>query len=357
MKITFFAADCGDAALIKYKCIDGNNRNILIDSGYERTFDNILASEFHSLREKKEFIHLWLISHIHDDHIGGVVAYIKSLEGDNTKDIVNSWIYNFPREYVDMFGTNAEVTTALSIGQGDVLSNYIRTQDRHHSEVTNNENTFDIFGLRIEFLSPHPKQIQSLRAKYKRGIPLEPIEGFSVSLASGSGQNDYWTTIDSFNLNSFKEDVSIENGSSISMILSYGNLKIVWLTDSFPSTVIDKLNKMGYSKTNRLKCNLVKICHHGSKYNNSVALFELLDCANFVFSTNGENIHFLPHKACISMLLRNPSRNVNDKYHIYFTHDNNTLRSIFAVDGKDVFKKWNFEVHYSNTSGLQFDLQ
>jgi glyoxylase-like metal-dependent hydrolase (beta-lactamase superfamily II) len=97
MDIYFYKAECGDASRIRFYGTDDKYHNVFIDSGYRRTFKNIIDSQIQEIIENEEIIDLWIISHIHDDHIGGIEQYIKQIEIGQSKDIVYSWFYNNPR--------------------------------------------------------------------------------------------------------------------------------------------------------------------------------------------------------------------------------------------------------------------
>ena len=72
MKILFFQAECGDAALIRFVDENGAPHNVFIDSGYERTYASVIRQVINEIIAVGENIDLWIISHIHADHIGGV---------------------------------------------------------------------------------------------------------------------------------------------------------------------------------------------------------------------------------------------------------------------------------------------
>jgi beta-lactamase superfamily II metal-dependent hydrolase len=148
----------------------------------------------------------------------------------------------------------------------------------------------------------------------------------------------------SFNLEKWIEDDSVENGSSISVLTEYQNTRILWLADAHPNTIVSALKNLGYSNNNPLVCDWVKVTHHGSSGNNSNELYEMIQCENYLISANGENIHCLPTKECIARILRNEKRLPNSQYKFHFTHDNQLLRSIFAVDGEDIYKELNFTI-------------
>ena len=96
--------------------------------------------------------------------------------------------------------------------------------------------------------------------------------------------------------------------------------------------------------------------HHGSKGNNSDALYDIIKSENYLFSANGENKHNLPSKECIARILRNKMRLSNSKYKFYFTYDNETLRSIFKTENDSIFKEYNFEVIFNSNKYLDFNL-
>lgn len=351
MEVSFYKAECGDAAKISFIGNDGLQHHIMIDSGFERTFRYAIFNELKSIDKKNEKIDLWIISHIHDDHIGGIVKYVKVINSGEFSDIVNSWYYNPPRHYQNMMVSNTVdlISSASSIGQGDTLYNYLYSKSKLSSfDFTSNIKEQDLFGMKIQILSPSPENLEKLRKKYiaNKLLPLELSESESISEPTKATSYDYMTKIEDFNLSFWKEDDSIENGSSISVLTELDGKRILWLADSHPTDVVNALRSMGFSTTNKLKCDWVKVTHHGSKGNNSDALYSLIECENYLISVNGENKHYLPNKEAIVRIICNKHRNQSNKYFFYFTYDNAVLRRIFNVDGDEVFQKYNFEVKY-----------
>lgn len=350
MEIYFYQAECGDAARIRFYDSDKNPKNILIDSGYERTFNHVLKSEIKEIIQNKERIDICIISHIHDDHIGGIIKYIKTINSGELEDIVNTWFYNPPRDYKIIQTDKQEefISSPASISQGDDLYNYINSNRKSLDyDITNKLKQISLGDLKISILSPTKRKLASLRKKYKSKYTfLESIEGESISEAVSVRDFDYVTKVEDFNLEEWKEDRSVENGSSITILTEYRNKKVLWLADSHPSDIVKSLKNLGYSKENKVVCDWVKVSHHGSAGNNSNELYDLIDCTNYLMSVNGENRHFLPTKESIVRILLNPNRNFEKKYTFHFTYDNSTLRNIFKIDGGKVFEKWNFEMKY-----------
>lgn len=350
MNVYFYKAECGDAARLRFIGSDNKPHNIFIDSGYDRTFRYVLAEEITSIHNAGESIDLWIISHIHDDHIGGAIAYIDCIKDGKYTDIVSSWWYNAPRA---SYGSSKDhqpstISLAKSIAQGDTLADYLIYKNKlTGSDITSHLPEINLFGLKIVVLSPDIRRLEQLRNKYPLGAnnPFEENEISAISDPKSLAKYDYHMPLRSFDLKKWQEDNSVENGSSISVLTEFGGKRILWLADAQPTVVLRTLQKLGYSSSNPLVCDWVKVTHHGSKGNNSSSLYELIKCDNYLISSNGENIHCLPSKECIARILSNPFRN-NSKYNLYFTYDNKTLRDIFKVDGDTVFEEFNFNVKF-----------
>lgn len=358
MEIKFFQAECGDASCIRFLGNDNKYHNVFIDSGYERTFRHILENEIQNIVGNNETIDLWIISHIHDDHIGGVIKYIDTINSGEFKDIVNQYFYNPPRIY-NSNKSKKSISEIVSIGQGDVCYEYLKSKNKLLDyDITNSIEPIELYGLKLTILSPTSNKLGSLRSKYPldSNKSLEREEDEKISEAVAPKQNDYKTLLNSFDLDKWIEDDSIENGSSISVLTEYNNKKTLWLADSHPTDVVNSLTRLGFNQDNKLVCDWVKVTHHGSKGNNSDALYDLIECKNYLFSVNGENKHNLPSKECIARILRNKQRPKNSKYNFHFTYDNQTLRSIFNLENENVFNEHNFEVFYSDEKSVTVNL-
>ncbi len=357
MELFCYQAECGDAIRIRYIGNDRKPHNIFLDSGYERTFRHVLQYEINSLIPAGEFIDLWIASHIHDDHIGGIIKYIKLINDDEFEDITKKWLYNPPRKYTLNIKNSNDVSSAKSIRQGDMLYDYLfRKNILPKSDTISISERQELFGLQITILSPTLHTIKELRAKYKDGKLFERDENDTISQAKSSLDFDYHLTLESFSLSDFDEDDSIENKSSISAIFEYEDKKILWLADSHPSVIYKSLTNMGYSVYCPLKCEFVIVSHHASKGNNSSELFNIIKCNNYIISSNGENKHFLPAKVVLSRIIRNKYRDMKLPYNLFFTYDTSNLRNIFLSDGDNIYDRWNLKTSYSDKKYIHIQL-
>lgn len=115
-------------------------------------------------------------------------------------------------------------------------------------------------------------------------------------------------------LNEFKEDDAVHNGSSIAFILEIEDKKMMFLGDAHPSVIVDSLKQLRYSKDRKLKIDLMKVSHHGSKANTSDELLDMIECDKFIISTDGSK-HGLPNKETIARIV-----NKHEKCKIYFNY-------------------------------------
>ena len=358
MEIKFFQAECGDAAAIRYLGNDNKYHNIFIDSGYERTFRHALELEIQEIIKRDEQIDLWIVSHIHDDHIGGIIKYIDCVNYGEFNDVVVKYIYNPPRNY-DFIESNKSASKIVSIDQGDILFEHIKSKNKLHDiDIVDIVEPIELAGFKLTFLSPNQKKLNKLRKKYSstKFKTLEREEDESISDAVSQKGNDYNVLLKDFDLDNWSEDSSIENGSSISLLTEFENKRILWLSDSHPTDIVKSLKKLGFDKKNKLKCELVKVTHHGSKGNNNDELYSMIECADYLFSVDGINKHNLPSKECIARILRNKDRSENLIYRMYFTYDNELLRSIFNKENKNIFNKLKFEAIFNKNKFIEFKL-
>lgn len=358
-EIFFYQAKCGDASRIRYFGSDGKYHNIFIDAGYRSTFKNVISPHVNEIQVSDESIDLWIVSHIHDDHIGGIEQFIKQIESGESIDNINKWFYNRPRRINQSTKDKKSVSASKSIKQGDILARYLESINKiPEQDIVSSIEPIDLFGLKIYILNPSSENLHKLRTKYESDpkLPLEKHEGEVISEAKRAIKDDYHIRLNDFDLSIWDEDNSIENGSSISVLTDYNGIRILWLADAHPSDIVSALNSMGYNSDNKIVCDWVKVTHHGSKANNSDNLYSIIACENFLFSADGENKYKLPTKESIARILRNGDREIDKHYTLYFTYDNKVLRNIFANENASIYDELNFSTVFSEESkSLKFE--
>jgi beta-lactamase superfamily II metal-dependent hydrolase len=350
MEIKFLSVGCGDAIHIRFAGDDGKFHNILIDGGVEKgdIYPQTLHAEIKAIVEKKEIIDLWVITHIDDDHVGGILRFIND-EGLKKQIDLTGTQFWFNHSNWD-FDTGLKKNNLKSVKQGIRLRDYLAENAILGQTITDELAPFGFFGMRISILSPSAAGFKKLMSKWeKEGAKIVKKEISSRKLAK---KNDYETMIEDFDLGDFIEDDSVENGSSIAFLLSYKDKNFLLPSDSHPSVISHALRKLGYSEGEgkKLALELMQAAHHGSKFNISNELLQLISCRHFIFSADGINKHNLPNKETMARIIKN----IADRpIRFFITHKNDQTGSIFDVDqGLDeVF----VEVPAKGANGLIFN--
>jgi len=326
----------GDSFLVTFES-DGINRNILVDSGPPRTYSRGgLKREFNRIKESNEKIDLWIISHIDDDHIGGITRFFE--HEDENRELIRKVWFNSGQLIADFLGTkltdNRNLSLILrsdpnlSVGQGITLESKLKELDCWEQRVIYNEcNPIDFLGSKITILSPDIYALEKLNKKWE-------TEKGDVFLSGD--RSDFSVPITTLNDKEFEEDSSPTNESSISILFEFNKKKVLFLADAHPTTIVSSLKKLGYSKENPIKIDLMKVSHHGSKGNTSPELLNLIKCNQFFISTNG-NRNGLPDKESIARIIAANS----GKTHLFFNYD--IFADMFLPEDKG---NYNFECKY-----------
>ncbi len=339
MKIKFLKAYNGDSILISYKegaiC-----RNILIDGGMPATYVQKgkngkleygeLKETVDKIRENNEKIDLLVLTHVDDDHIGGVLKWIEN-DNDAYKLIGKVWFNSgrliseyFNQEEIkeNLIEINPTETTNTSIGQGVKFEDYIEEKGIWDRSIVRDLEYFEYLGIRFKILSPSTEKLKLLLKKWEKEHP--------ESIDTAAEKNDYDLTLkEHIEKDKFKEDTAEHNGSSIAFIMTFKEKDFVFLADAHPTVVANSLKQFGYTIENPLKASLVKISHHGSKANNNLEMLQLIKTKKYVISTNGDK-HAHPNKQFLARLA-----SVNDNCEVYFNYPEQIEHIFSAIDSED----------------------
>lgn len=318
--IKILPVGCGDAIYVRFLGNDHQYHNILIDGGLMKFYKQQLKPIIKILSDENEFLDLVVLTHHDADHIGGIKTLIDDISFDALGNFVKEWWINFDLPLSDTRDTKVSVSQLKSLKEKLNEANKCPI-----TPITNQLDTFDFWGARITILSPDNDSYQAI-AEELSSMVSNKARDHNIPLLDLKEKTE--------KEKNFQEDDSPSNRSSISFLFEYDNFKILFLADSHPSVVVNKLKDLGYnSEDNRLKVDYVKVSHHGSKGNTSKDLLDLIDCDSFILSTNGNNSHKLPDKEALVRIIFQSYNSQGNKVKFYFNHKDDTiLSSIFDVD-------------------------
>ena len=330
-----YQVNAGDCMSLRYKGNDGMFQNVFIDCGYSGTFDKTLGKEISNIILNDEKINLFVLTHTHQDHIGGMSKYIKKY---SQEDIVEKFWFNGGRLLI-----NTDISNKISVNQGYELDKYLLQTGRGNLEkVVLDDSNIYLHGSNISVINPTKEILNRFLISWNMDYSFIGNEKITTAMC------DWGRKISEFTLEEFVEDTDDDNKCSISFIFSYdqgdNSKKILFLADSVPSIITGNLRKLGYSNENKLKVSYTKLSHHASKGNTSNELLDILECNNFIISTSGMNRDKFPHKETFARILRHPMRDKNKKIKFYFNYDTPELRSIFE---EFEYELYNFECVYA----------
>lgn len=275
MIVSSLKAMTGDSFVIKWK-----ENNLLIDGGMPNTYGEIQRKvQGNNLRAV-------FVTHVDYDHIGGVINLIKQPE----IDISNcTFFMNNPDLASNYNGSEVRYE------HGDTLQKMLQQRGTDFLPVTKGSVPIEIEGLKITPILPTQNLCQKLCDNWDLSRTWDEVKG----------DYDY--------LKSQKNNGDIINKASVCLIIEYAQKKVLMLGDSHADDVKESLKEF-----EEYKFDLVKLSHHGSKHNTNAGLLELIDCNDYIISTNS-NKYEHPDPETIK-LLSNRAREKGCEFNIYLNY-------------------------------------
>jgi len=342
----------GDSLIVHY---GDPPRFIVIDGGPASTYAPVLRPRLDALKQRwqdadteKLLIDLLLISHIDDDHVGGVIRLLNDLQtaeekGNPLPYLVETIWHN---SFDDLLGRGAEAlhsrlaSTADAIVAGgqagalDVLSAGVITSVTQGREVRRLARQLGIplnsgFESLILAAQDEPKILQLMEGLTLR--VLGPTERRLRAL------HREWEKVvrklherDEADLAAFV-DRSVSNLSSIIVLLEANvgaQTKRMLLTgDARGDDLLKMIQEYGLARNDSLHVDIFKVPHHGSDRNSAPELFQAVTADHYVISANGE--HGNPDPPVIRWILE---ARAGKEFKIHLT--NSTM--VDPKSGKDI---------------------
>lgn len=306
LNIKMLKASCGDSIIITYGKEMSNY--ILIDGGIGRECYRQLVKFSKKIVEEKSKINLLILTHTDSDHISGILKLFTSREFDF--NIVNEMWFNygtFLNKALDRDIRNDKNVIYLqdegceiSWKQGNRLENVLKNENILLETVIKKLDKYNIEGAYITILSPSIEVLKEFNENWE-------MENDKV--AEISAEYDYSEDIEMLNAKAFVGNITLANKSSIAFLFEYESMKILFLGDAAPDEVVNSLQELGYSEDRPLYVDFCKISHHASKHNTNNKLIKLIQCQNFLISTN-QTTSGRPSKECLSRIICNSDSSV-----------------------------------------------
>lgn len=366
------SAKHGDSLLLHYGK-PNNPKLIVIDGGPAGVYRNSLRPRLTELKDSRSpnaalKIRMLMVSHLDDDHINGVLAFLDDLvEQQNNGeelpfDITTLWHNSFD----DIIGNESdELLKALSsainsnssgkaASAGIPLSSAgtaLAASVPQGREVRNNAGLLalsinDPFGtlvavpakgkktvtigdgLKFTVLGPVEERVEKLQEEWnevlkKKGLATD-AKGKSIAAAF--------------------VDESVFNLSSIAVIAEAGKKSMLLTGDSRGDDIMNALKSSGMLKSGNIHVDLLKLPHHGSDRNVATEFFRAITADHYVCSADGKFGN--PEISTLQMISEARGK---EKFTIHLTNQEKRLDKFFASEKK---KGKKYDVVYRDPKAL-----
>lgn len=356
MKITVFDGGKGDCVLLQ----SAGGKNVLVDGGHVDphihrvfTYHENVAPTLGRLREAGEKLDLVCVSHIDQDHIGGVLSMlddefdwrvhlhqkvqgldVEAPEHPRPPAIKAIW-HNAFHEQLGMnrdaieeaLAAAAPLSLALGGGPashgGDLFSR-LATSMKEAAQVSRrigsrqlgiplnpqfdgklvlrrpSSRPFRLGDLRITVLGPTPKRLEELRDKWdawlrstkgkQQIVAVQRQAGVDEDALISGGLIAYLALVDLGPAIGDRSTVTEENVASIVLAVEEAGKLVLMTGDARDDTIIDDLVDAGLADAEgRLHVDVLKIQHHGSENNFSDGFARRVTADHYLFCGNGRH--------------------------------------------------------------------
>lgn len=316
----------GESILI-YVCHGSREFSLLVDGGsYGKSVgaDNSPVHNVELLKDigKNRTLHGLVVSHVDDDHIGGIIHVIRELKRvDEAKNFF--LIFN---DYIDH---------SISFTQGEKLINEIKCLQKRENFNVKLVNTYSKRYIHVDTwieknLNTMPLHVLSI---FQRKMLFKKRKNNIYITMLAPGKKEIKDLMKEWKKDKIKREEgkkysansNIINKSSISLLIEYNGDSVLLTGDSTIELIKSKLDELGGKITH---INYINLCHHGAGRNNRgiLELIKNFNCDNVFLSTNSVK-H--PEHPCLSMLFQ--LLKLNTKLKIYLTN-----KLLF----QEVFPEW-----------------
>ncbi|MQA21649.1 ComEC/Rec2 family competence protein [Rugamonas rivuli] len=292
-EVKLIQAEHGDAILVSY----GHSpvRHILVDGGPRQTLPYLLEVLSAACVAGSLTLEVIVVTHYDFDHIGGIIALLE--EKPDWLKINDIWFnghkHLLPR---DLLGPRHSDALAKILVQTHLPWNLAFQEN---AVTTHDGRSVDLpGGMSIWILSPTEKELSALAKQW----PADTPNNDHSTTRDRLGRHDTWPPSSFFSLVETRSppDESASNAASIALLLKFARKQVLLSGDAHAEVIYESLAT--YWPNQVLKIDLLKVSHHGSQSNTSVALLNLIECCRFAISTNGK-IHAHPDQAAIARVI------------------------------------------------------
>lgn len=410
VNIKAFPARGGESILIRFDGI--NKTNILIDCGYKSTY-KLIKQELIKIKERGEKLDLLVLTHIDNDHINGARSILQDYIDNDICDISEIWI----NDYFRICSLKTDKNSESNLEELALLRKIIKQKYPIDSQDYGEKNAgYKESNILAEYLS-HSKVEKKINSKFdgkaiyikdkknintisinkeveikligpSKSVLIDLLEEWSNHLKKKGFNNEITKSkelaraFELFYINSIGQDLEIAskesncttkidnlddlisfdkfkleniNRSSISFILTFYGKEFLFLGDASPKDYNEVLSYISeQNEYKKIDFELIKVSHHGSKFDTSPQLFKYAKSKKYLILTNGNGYNH-PDIEVIAKIICSQV----EKKEILFNYRHGKVLRL--IKNHQLDKLENFSIRYENsqksgTSILNIDI-
>ena len=328
--LTAFTAGYGDCLLVEYPDGEGITRRLLVDGGLASAYETGLGLLIADQPAGRLTVEAAIVTHVDIDHISGTIRALR----DGSVEAHDVW-----------FNGLDEINDATrSPRHGDEFSALV-PPDRRNRVVAGTamfvpaDGPLPVFelagGARCTLLSPTLERLERLGATWRKAARGPAGDGLAALFERLADDDDSELgpvggdrSGGARDAVRFGTDSAFANGSSIAVLFEHGDVAMLLTGDAFAGELTATIRRLLDERASeRLRVDVFKLSHHGSRANVTEALLALVDPAHILVCTDGGRFGH-PDVETLDLLRRHyPS------VPIHFTDDTPTIRDRAARVG------------------------
>ena len=309
----------GDALVVEYGS-GSRPRRLLIDAGTVHAYDTVRKRLLERSDRKYE---AFVITHVDEDHIGGAVKLLS--DPDLRHRIDHVWFngYVHSKRGGNVLGPLDGERLTRAIADGGYTWNAPfgdRVSPRVGGPIVvpskGDLPTFELAGgATLTLLSPSGSKLKRMAGEWEKVVVaagLVPGKGTDLPARAPKSWDKQVEALPAVLSAAQLEklagatgtDSSAANGSSIAFILEYDGVRALLAADAHPTTLVGALRRFGRMKgESRVRIDICKLPHHGSRANVTTALIEAIEASCYLVSSDGRTFGH-PDDAALARVLR-----------------------------------------------------
>ena len=379
-----YPAKNGDAFLA-----DADGTYLLIDAGFTSTYQDFIAADLAQVAKEGGQLDLVVCTHIDADHISGLLEFFShngppAKRGIEVGAVWHNSLRSLPAPTTEpdsshdrmvleairrrgFPGASSSSPDPISARQGSSLAKLLRQHGYHWnsgngSTCISEGTAFSLpHDVNIDVIGPTTARLEELRDMWLGEVRKLGYRGSSQPSDLTEDAYEMWcaraparsapqakTIAANGNLSLaevYTPDTSIPNGSSIALIITGGNKRVLFLGDAWAEDVVAKLRSL-HPTTTPIIFDAIKVSHHGSLHNTSVDLLAVTDSPCFLISSDGGR-HGHPDFEVLAEIVDRPAP---FKRHLFFNYETAASKKLEAHVSKSGTA---FSVHVAGNDWIQ----